>query len=70
MQELSDKLDGITDLILDCAELEYVSSAGLRVILGLHKLMMAKGSMKLVNVNEIVQEVFDVTGFTDILTIE
>ena len=69
-EELSDKLDGITDLILDCAELEYVSSAGLRVILGLHKLMMAKGSMKLVNVNSAVMEIFEITAFDGILNIE
>ena len=69
-EELSDKLDSITDLILDCAELEYVSSAGLRVILGLHKLMMAKGSMKLVNVNSAVMEIFEITAFDGILNIE
>lgn len=69
-EELSDKLDGITDLILDCAELEYVSSAGLRVILGLHKLMMGKGSMKLVNVNSAVMEIFEITAFDGILNIE
>ena len=69
-QELSDQLDGITDLVLDCAELEYISSAGLRVFLGLHKLMTAKGTMKVVNVNDTVMEIFEVTGFDGILTIE
>ncbi|MBR5572806.1 MAG: STAS domain-containing protein [Oscillospiraceae bacterium] len=60
----------ITELVLDCGALEYVSSAGLRVILKAQKLMNAKGSMKLTNVNETVMEVFDITGFADILTIE
>ncbi len=57
-------------LILDCAELAYVSSAGLRVILKAQKLMMRKGTMKLTHVNETVMEVLEITGFSDILTIE
>ena len=61
---------GIQELVLDCTELEYVSSAGLRVILKAQKLMSAQGSMKLTNVNETIMEVFDITGFADILTIE
>ena len=61
---------GITDLVLDCGELEYVSSAGLRVILKAQKLMNAQGAMKLTHVNETIMEVFDITGFADILTIE
>jgi anti-sigma B factor antagonist len=56
--------------VLDFSDLEYVSSAGLRVILKAQKLMNARGSMKLVNVNETIMEVFDITGFADILTIE
>ena len=72
--ELEATVDGcvasITELVLDCGALEYVSSAGLRVILKAQKLMNAKGSMKLTNVNETVMEVFDITGFADILTIE
>ena len=60
----------IKELILDCGALEYVSSAGLRVILKAQKRMKAQGSMKLMGVNETVMEVFDITGFTDILTIE
>ena len=60
----------ITDLVLDCGELEYVSSAGLRVILKAQKLMNAQGNMKLTHVNETIMEVFDITGFADILTIE
>ena len=61
---------GIKELVLDCGELEYVSSAGLRVILKAQKLMNAQGSMKLIHVNETIMEVFDITGFADILTIE
>ena len=61
---------GVQELILDCAALEYVSSAGLRVILKAQKQMNAQGSMKLTGVNETIMEVFDITGFADILTIE
>ena len=61
---------GIKELLLDCSALEYVSSAGLRVILKAQKLMNAQGEMKLTNVNETIMEVFDITGFADILTIE
>ena len=61
---------GINALELDCSALEYVSSAGLRVILKAQKLMNAQGTMKLTHVNETIMEVFDITGFADILTIE
>ena len=60
----------IGELILDCSALEYVSSAGLRVILKAQKRMSARGRMKLTSVNETIMEVFDITGFADILTIE
>lgn len=60
----------IKELVLDCSALEYVSSAGLRVILKAQKQMNARGSMKLTDVNETIMEVFDITGFADILTIE
>ena len=63
-------LEGITQLILDFSKLDYISSAGLRVLLSAHKAMQKKGYMKIVHVNDLVQEVFDVTGFSDILTIE
>ena len=56
--------------MLDCSALEYVSSAGLRVLLKAQKMMRAQGSMKLTHVNEIVMEVLDMTGFADLLTIE
>lgn len=57
-------------LVLDLEELEYVSSAGLRVILKAQKMMNARGGMTLINVNDSVMEVFEITGFADILTIE
>ena len=60
----------VQELILDCSALEYVSSAGLRVILKAQKQMNVQGSMKLIGVNETIMEVFDITGFADILTIE
>lgn len=58
------------ELVLDFADLEYISSAGLRVLLKLQKVMNKKGSMKLIHVGDVVKEVFEITGFTDILTIE
>ena len=57
-------------LVLDFAGLEYISSAGLRVILKAQKAMTAKGGMKLLHVNETIMEIFEITGFSDILTIE
>jgi anti-sigma B factor antagonist len=68
--ELKTCLDGITDLTLDLTNLDYISSAGLRVLLSAHKTMMKQGQMKVTNASEIVREVFDVTGFVDILDIE
>ena len=68
--ELNNSLQNADSLVLDFGELEYISSAGLRVLLSAHKAMSNKGGMKVTNVNEIVREVFEVTGFADILTIE
>ena len=68
--ELNKSLDSADSLILDCSKLEYISSAGLRTLLAAHQAMVDKGGMKVIHVNEIVQEVFEVTGFSDILTIE
>ena len=68
--ELNKSLADIEELTLDFSALEYISSAGLRVLLSAHKAMMSKGGMKIVHVNDVVQEVFEVTGFSDILTIE
>ena len=67
---LDSELAGIQDLTLDFQALEYVSSAGLRVILKAQKLMNAAGKMRIVHVNDSVMEVFEITGFTSILTIE
>ena len=69
-QELKGSMDGANALTLDFGKLDYISSAGLRVLLSAHKAMSKKGGMKVTNVNEIVKEVFDVTGFADILNIE
>ena len=68
--ELDASLSGITSLCLDLADLEYISSAGLRVLLSAQKKMNEQGSMKLVHVGEMIMEIFDVTGFSELLTIE
>lgn len=67
---MKESLDGVSELTLDFEKLEYISSAGLRVLLSAQKKMSRQGGMKLVHVGEIIMEVFEVTGFTDILTIE
>lgn len=68
--EIAKSLDGITSLVLDFAKLEYVSSAGLRVILAAQKAMNKQGKMSIRNVNDEIMDVFEITGFSDILTIE
>ena len=68
--ELRQSVDGVTELVFDFSEVEYISSAGLRVLLAAQKVMNRKGSMKLVCVSDEIQEVFEITGFSDILTIE
>ena len=68
-KELKD-LSNVNSLTLDFGALDYISSAGLRVLLAAHKVMAGKGGMKVTHVNELVNEVFEVTGFADILTIE
>ena len=68
--ELKDALDGVTSLVLDLEGLEYISSAGLRVLLSAQKLMNQQGEMTITHVNDVIMEIFDVTGFTDILTIK
>ena len=67
---LAGSLDGVSELVLDFSGLEYISSAGLRVLLSAQKTMNKQGSMKLKNVNETIAEIFEVTGFSDILTVE
>ena len=69
-KELKASLDGVKELVLDFEKLEYISSAGLRVLLAAQKTMTKQGEMKLVHVNETIMEIFEVTGFSDILTIE
>ena len=67
---LKESLDGVSELTLDFEKLDYISSAGLRVLLAAQKIMNSQGEMRIANVNEIIREVFDVTGFSDILSIE
>ncbi len=69
-EELKTGLEGVTDLVIDLSKLEYISSAGLRVLLSAFKIMRNKGKMKVTNANELVKEVFEVTGFSDFLPIE
>ena len=68
--EVKLNLVGVKTLILDFAELEYLSSAGLRVLLALQKSMNKQGQMIIRHVNETVREIFELTGFIDILTVE
>ena len=68
--ELKAAMDGADSLILDFEKLEYISSAGLRVLLSAQKVMARQGEMKIVHVNETILEIFEVTGFSEILTIE
>ncbi|MCM1135217.1 MAG: STAS domain-containing protein [Clostridium sp.] len=68
--ELKKNIDQAEELIIDMQNLAYISSAGLRVLLAAQKVMNRQGSMKIINANEEIMDVFDVTGFVDILTIE
>lgn len=71
LQEIVDQnIDGTTDLTFDFKKLEYLSSAGLRVLMSAQKIMNKQGKMKLINVNEEVLEIFDMTGLTDVFVIE
>ena len=69
-EEIKADIDGIKELTFDFADLEYISSAGLRVLLSAQKIMNKQGTMKVTGVNETIMEIFEVTGFSDILTIE
>lgn len=69
-KELKQAVGGIAELVFDFEKLEYISSAGLRVLLSMQKIMNKQGDMVIRNVNEIIREVFEVTGFIDILAIE
>ena len=68
--ELKQNISGVEELVLDFSGLEYLSSAGLRVLLSTQKVMNRQGHMVVRNVNEIIMEIFEVTGFVDVLTIE
>ena len=68
--ELKHSINDITELIFDFDKLEYISSSGLRILLSAQKVMNKQGSMVIKNINDVVQDVFEVTGFIDILTIE
>ena len=67
---IKESVDGVTELNIDMAALEYISSAGLRVLLSAQKIMNKQGEMKVLRVNESIMEIFEVTGFADILNIE
>ena len=69
-EEFKASLEGVDDLVLDFSKLDYISSAGLRVLLSAQKQMNKVGKMTLTNVSPEIMEIFDVTGFTDILTFE
>ena len=68
--ELKASLDGVNDLVLDLVDLDYISSAGLRVLLAAQKVMNKQGEMIILNASSDIMEVFDITGFSDILTVE
>ena len=67
--ELKDALEGVSELTMDFEKLEYISSAGLRVLLAAQKEMNKRGAMKVTHVGETIMEIFEVTGFSEILTI-
>ncbi len=69
-EEIKSSLDGVDKLVFDMNKLEYISSAGLRVLLSAQKVMNKQGSMVVKNVSEEINEIFEVTGFIDILTVE
>lgn len=67
---IEDNIDGVKELVIDFEKLEYISSAGLRVLLTTQKNMSKIGAMKLIHVSDVIMDVFNITGFVDILTIE
>lgn len=69
-EAIKSSIEGISALVLDFAKVEYISSAGLRVLLSTQKAMAKQGGMSLRNVSDEINEIFEVTGFSDILTIE
>lgn len=69
-KEIKGSIEGISELVMDFEKLDYISSAGLRVLLSAQKTMNKQGSMVVKNVNDDINEIFEVTGFSDLLTIE
>ena len=69
-ESMKASINGVTELVMDFEKLEYISSAGLRVLLSCQKIISKQGSMKVVHVSDLIKEIFEVTGFIDILTIE
>ena len=69
-EEIRSSIDGVTELVLDFSNLEYMSSAGLRILLSTQKVMNKQGKMTVRNVNATIMDIFEITGFTDFLTIE
>ncbi len=69
-QQIKEDIEGVKELTFDMEKLDYISSAGLRVLLSCQKIMSKQGNMVVKNVSEEVMEIFEVTGFSDILTIE
>ncbi len=67
---LKEDIESVKELVIDLSKLEYISSAGLRVLLAAQKIMMKQGKMIVTHPNEVISEIFEVTGFSDILTIE
>ena len=69
-REIKESIGSLTQLTLDMKDVEYISSAGLRVLLASQKVMNKQGEMTVLNVNETIMEIFEVTGFINILTIQ
>ena len=69
-EALKESMDGISELVIDFTETEYISSAGLRVLLSAQKTMNTQGEMTVTGVNDVIMEIFEVTGFSEILTIK
>ena len=69
-EEVQGSIEGLEEVVMDFEKLEYISSAGLRILLSVEKTMSKKGSFKVIHVNKTIMEIFEVTGFADILTIE
>lgn len=68
--EIKASLDGVKDLVLDISGIDYISSAGLRVLLSAHKTMNKQGNMKVTGASQAIMEIFDITGFIDLINIE